>query len=137
MRRRANATAAPRSSSLIGDGVEFDAIFAASDVAAIGAMHALQQAGRGVPEMSRSSGFDDIPAASLASPPLTTVTQDAHGAAEALIETIDRSRSRPARPRIRSFRCRLTVREFERRRVEVTLARAASDLLSRVRDRTR
>ena len=36
-------------------------------------------------------GFDDIPAASLASPPLTTVTQDAHAAAEALIDTLIQS----------------------------------------------
>ncbi|HEY4071097.1 MAG TPA: LacI family DNA-binding transcriptional regulator [Sphingomicrobium sp.] len=75
---------------LIASGVEFDAIFAASDVAAIGAMHALQQAGRSVPETA-VVGFDDIPAASLASPPLTTVTQDARGAAEALIDTVIQS----------------------------------------------
>jgi DNA-binding LacI/PurR family transcriptional regulator len=66
---------------LISAGVGFDAIFAASDVAAIGAMHALQQAGRSVPEVA-VVGFDDIPAASLASPPLTTVTQDDAEAAD-------------------------------------------------------
>jgi DNA-binding LacI/PurR family transcriptional regulator len=68
-------------------GVEFDGIFAASDVAAIGAMHALQQAGRGVPEIA-VVGFDDIPAASLASPPLTTVAQDARQAAETLVDAL-------------------------------------------------
>jgi len=72
---------------LIEGGADFDAIFAASDVAAIGAMHALQQAGRGVPEVA-VVGFDDIPAASLASPPLTTVCQDARCAGEALIDTL-------------------------------------------------
>jgi DNA-binding LacI/PurR family transcriptional regulator len=72
---------------LIETGVDLDAIFAASDVAAIGAMHALQQAGRSVPEVA-VVGFDDIPAASLASPPLTTVCQDARRAAEALIDTL-------------------------------------------------
>src|SRR3954447_25326307 len=72
---------------LIARGVPFDAIFAASDVAAIGAMHALQQAGRGVPEVA-VVGFDDIPAACLASPPLTTVTQDARAAAEALVDAL-------------------------------------------------
>jgi DNA-binding LacI/PurR family transcriptional regulator len=72
---------------LIETGIDFDAIFAASDVAAIGAMHALQQAGRSVPEVA-VVGFDDIPAASLASPPLTTVCQDARRAAEALIDTL-------------------------------------------------
>lgn len=75
---------------LMQRGVDFDAIFAASDVAAIGAMHALQQSGRGVPETA-VVGFDDIPAASLASPPLTTVTQDSRRAAETLIDTLIRA----------------------------------------------
>jgi DNA-binding LacI/PurR family transcriptional regulator len=72
---------------LLARGVDFDAIFAASDIAAIGAMHALQQAGRSVPEVA-IVGFDDIPAACLASPPLTTVTQDARAAAEALVDAL-------------------------------------------------
>ncbi len=72
---------------LLERGAEFDAIFAASDVAAIGAMHALQQVGRGVPEIA-IVGFDDIPAASLSSPPLTTVTQDTRIIADALIDTL-------------------------------------------------
>lgn len=72
---------------LLRRNVAFDAIFAASDVAAIGAMHALQHAGRSIPETA-VVGFDDIPAASLASPPLTTITQSARQAAEALIETL-------------------------------------------------
>ncbi|HEY8591420.1 MAG TPA: LacI family DNA-binding transcriptional regulator [Sphingomicrobium sp.] len=72
---------------MLGRGADFDAIFAASDVAAIGALHALQHAGRSVPETS-VVGFDDIPAASLASPPLTTITQDVRAAAEALIDTV-------------------------------------------------
>jgi len=76
---------------LLERGVEFDAIFAASDVAAIGAMHALQQAGRAVPDEIAVVGFDDIPAASLASPPLTTVTQDARAAAEALVDALIRA----------------------------------------------
>jgi DNA-binding LacI/PurR family transcriptional regulator len=72
---------------LLDRGVNFDALFAASDVSAIGAMHALQSIGRAVPEVA-VVGFDDIPAASLSSPPLTTVTQDARQAAEALIDTL-------------------------------------------------
>jgi DNA-binding LacI/PurR family transcriptional regulator len=94
---------------LIADGVEFDAIFAASDVAAIGAMHALQQSGRSVPEIA-VVGFDDIPAADLASPPLTTVTQDAHGAAEALIDTLIQSIETGSADD-RALPVRLTVRQ--------------------------
>ena len=94
---------------LIGGGVEFDSIFAASDVAAIGAMHALQQAGRTIPETA-VVGFDDIPAASLASPPLTTVTQDAHQAAESLIDTLVQSIETGA-AEDQVLPVRLTVRE--------------------------
>ena len=95
---------------LLARGVEFDSIFAASDVAAIGAMHALQQAGRIVPQAVAIVGFDDIPAASLASPPLTTVTQDAHHAAEALVDALIESiETGSARDRV--LPVRLTVRE--------------------------
>jgi DNA-binding LacI/PurR family transcriptional regulator len=73
---------------LLDRGVEFDAIFAASDVAAIGAMHALQSLGRTIPDEVAIVGFDDIPAASLSTPRLTTVDQDARRAGEALIEAL-------------------------------------------------
>lgn len=66
--------------------VEFDAVFAASDVAAIGAMHALQKLGRHIPEEVAIVGFDDIPAANLSSPPLSTVRQDSRKAGETLVE---------------------------------------------------
>jgi DNA-binding LacI/PurR family transcriptional regulator len=89
--------------------VDFDAVFAASDVAAIGAMHALQHAGRSVPETA-VVGFDDIPAASLASPPLTTVTQDARQAAEALVDALIES-IETGFARNRVLPVRLTVRE--------------------------
>jgi DNA-binding LacI/PurR family transcriptional regulator len=73
---------------LLGCGVAFDAIFAASDLAAIGAMHALQKVGSAIPAEVAIVGFDDLPAASLSSPPLSTVTQDARGAGEALVEAL-------------------------------------------------
>ena len=94
---------------LISKCVDFDAIFAASDVAAIGAMHALQQVGRSVPETA-VVGFDDIPAASLASPPLTTVTQDSRRAAEALIDTLIQS-IETGSAQDQRLPVRLTVRE--------------------------
>lgn len=73
---------------LLRRGVDFDAIFAASDIAAIGAMRALQSAGRTIPRDVAIVGFDDIPAASLSTPRLTTVNQDARRAGEALIEAL-------------------------------------------------
>lgn len=73
---------------LIASGVPFDALFCASDLIAIGAMRALAAAGRRVPQEVAVVGFDDQPAASLASPPLTTVAQDARQAGEALVATL-------------------------------------------------
>jgi DNA-binding LacI/PurR family transcriptional regulator len=69
-------------------GVAFDAIFAASDSIAIGAMRALAAAGRRVPDDVAIVGFDDIPSASLTSPPLSTVAQDARHAGEVLVATL-------------------------------------------------
>ena len=74
--------------TLIGRGGQFDAIFAASDLIAIGAMRALAEAGRSVPGDVAVVGFDDIPAASLTTPPLTTVMQDIKGAGRTLVDIL-------------------------------------------------
>jgi DNA-binding LacI/PurR family transcriptional regulator len=73
---------------LIGRGIKFDAIFAASDLIAIGAMRALEESGIVVPRDVAVVGFDDLPAASLAHPPLTTVAQDYRRAGELLVDTL-------------------------------------------------
>jgi DNA-binding LacI/PurR family transcriptional regulator len=110
---------------LLARGVDFDSVFAASDVAAIGAMHALQHAGRDVPETA-VVGFDDIPAACLASPSLTTITQDAKQAAEALIDTlIDSIERSDARDRV--LPVRLTVR-IQHQRLNEALAQERQHL---------
>ncbi len=74
--------------ALIDRGVAFDAIFAASDLIAIGAMRALDERGVSVPGDVAVVGFDDIPAASLTHPPLTTVAQDYRLAGEVLVDTL-------------------------------------------------
>ena len=56
-----------------------DAVFAANDQMAIGALAAAGEAGIRVPEDVALIGFDDITAACYAQPPLTTVHQDMHG----------------------------------------------------------
>jgi DNA-binding LacI/PurR family transcriptional regulator len=66
----------------------FDAIFAATDLLAIGAMRALQDAGRRVPEEVSIVGFDDVPLASHVTPGLTTVQQNAQEAGEGLVKAI-------------------------------------------------
>ena len=73
---------------LITRGIAFDAIFAASDLIAIGAMRALEEAGLEVPRDVSVVGFDDIPAASLSHPPLTTIAQDYRKAGEMLVDTL-------------------------------------------------
>jgi len=52
------------------------AIFAANDEMAIGAIHALHESGRRVPEHVSVIGFDDIPVAAHVTPPLTTFRSD-------------------------------------------------------------
>ncbi len=54
---------------------ELTAIFASNDLMAIGAMQAIREAGQRVPEDVAVVGFDDIPAARLISPSLTTICQ--------------------------------------------------------------
>jgi DNA-binding LacI/PurR family transcriptional regulator len=52
-----------------------DAVFCASDLMAVGALHALKQAGRKVPDDVAVIGFDDLPLATFTQPTLTTVHQ--------------------------------------------------------------
>jgi len=66
----------------------FDAIVAASDLIAIGALHAVQEAGLDVPHDVSIVGYDDLPAASLVNPPLTTVAQDTWAAGEKLVDVL-------------------------------------------------
>jgi DNA-binding LacI/PurR family transcriptional regulator len=52
-----------------------DAVFAASDLMAAGALHALRRLGRRVPDDVAVIGFDGLPAAQQTDPQLTTVRQ--------------------------------------------------------------
>ncbi|MFM5886366.1 MAG: LacI family DNA-binding transcriptional regulator [Novosphingobium sp.] len=81
---------------LLARGTAFDAVFAASDLIAIGAMRALAAAGLRIPEDVAVVGFDNQPAASMTSPPLTTVMQDLKSAGELLVDTLlDQIEDRP------------------------------------------
>ena len=60
---------------LLALGHEVDAVFAASDAMAAGAMWALQVLGRRVPDDVAVIGFDDSPIASATQPPLSSVKQ--------------------------------------------------------------
>ena len=94
---------------LLARGEAFDAIVGASDLIALGAMRKLQEHGLGVPGDVAVVGFDDIPAAGLANPPLTTIAQNTRLAGEVLVETLlHRIREEPAEARM--LPARLVVR---------------------------
>lgn len=73
---------------LLDSGQAFDAIFAVTDLIAIGAMRALQDAGMHVPDDIGVVGFDDMPLAKYVTPGLTTVQQNAEMGGDGLVEGI-------------------------------------------------
>ena len=91
---------------------DIDAVFAASDLMALGALQGLRDRGRRVPDDVAVVGFDDLPAAACAEPPLTTVHQpvEAMGRrmAELLLHKLDNS---PAAQPSAVLRTRLIIRE--------------------------
>ena len=78
-----------------------DAVFVANDVMALGAMRALREAGKRVPQDVALIGFDDMPFAERTEPPLTTVRQPiqrtGYVATELLIEVLNARDSAPRR----------------------------------------
>jgi DNA-binding LacI/PurR family transcriptional regulator len=66
----------------------FDAIFAASDVLAIAAIHAVQSKGLRVPEDVAVVGYDNIGQAAMISPGLTTIDQNIKLGGEILVNTL-------------------------------------------------
>ncbi len=70
---------------LLAEERDIDAVFAASDMIAIGAINALTEAGCRVPADVAVVGFDDIPLAAHVRPALTTVRQNVAAGGEALV----------------------------------------------------
>ncbi|MXO84508.1 LacI family DNA-binding transcriptional regulator [Altererythrobacter aurantiacus] len=95
---------------LVESGCEFDAIFAASDLIAIGARQVLAEVGRRVPEDVALIGFDDIPAAAQSNPPLSTMMQDMKGAGDMLLDVLTEA-IEGGEPEGRQLPARLVVRE--------------------------
>ena len=99
---------------LLKRGEDFSAIFAFNDMSAIGAIHALMDAGRSVPEDVSVLGFDDIALASIHRPTLTTVRQPLHHmgvlAAEAVLATLNAPVESRAAPREITVAPELVVR---------------------------
>jgi DNA-binding LacI/PurR family transcriptional regulator len=61
---------------VLGEFPSTTALFVANDQMAMGALRALAEAGKRVPEDVSVVGFDDIPEAAFSQPPLTTIRQD-------------------------------------------------------------
>ena len=75
---------------LISREVEFDAVFAASDVIALSALRALQASGISVPDQVAVVGFDDLELAQHSHPRLTTIRQDLKRGAATVVEFLFR-----------------------------------------------
>jgi DNA-binding LacI/PurR family transcriptional regulator len=77
---------------LLENGESFTALFSFNDISAIGAIRALREAGRRIPEDVSVIGFDDIQSAAFQNPSLTTIRQPLRemgmSAAETLLKRI-------------------------------------------------
>jgi LacI family transcriptional regulator len=64
------------------------AVFVASDMMAFGAIRALMEAGRRIPEDVSVMGFDNVELASIVHPPLTTIHQPKYEIGQAAVEIL-------------------------------------------------
>jgi DNA-binding LacI/PurR family transcriptional regulator len=74
--------------SLLDRNPGIDAVFAASDQMAFGAMRALAASGRRIPDDVIVAGFDDIDDAAHSTPPLTTVHQPVERLGELMAQAL-------------------------------------------------
>ncbi len=85
---------------MLQQGIEFDALVAANDDMAVGAISALHEAGKRVPEDVVVSGFDDSLAAFTSEPPLTTAQLNTKALTEAtanlIVHAIERDMQLPS-----------------------------------------
>ncbi len=90
----------------------FTALVAGNDQMALGAIRALRQRGRRVPQDISITGFDNIPEAAYFDPPLTTVWQDFSMVGQRSVEMlIERIREPLGSPEQRVLYPRLLIRE--------------------------
>ncbi len=73
---------------MLAKGIEFDAIFGASDLVALGAIRGLIRHGLKVPEDISVVGYDDVLLARYSHPALTTISQDMAKAGRLLVSKL-------------------------------------------------
>jgi LacI family transcriptional regulator len=98
---------------LLKSGIPLTAVFAGNDVVAYGAMQAILQSGRRIPDDISLVGFDDDYMSRFLNPGLTTMVLPAAGHGSAAVETLmDRINGRaPDGPVSRILSAHITVRE--------------------------
>lgn len=96
---------------LLASAPPFTAVFAQSDLLALGAIAALRAHGLGVPKDVSIVGCDDIPVASVFDPPLTTIHQPMREVGELAARLIDdRPTGRRRSPRHHLLKAPLVAR---------------------------
>ena len=97
---------------LIASGVDFSAVLASNDESALGALQALKEAGRRIPQDVAIIGFDDRPESAIQTPALSSVQiplfKLGYQAVEMMLQHIDQQ---PDAPHIIHVPTRLITRE--------------------------
>ncbi|MBU9712276.1 EAL domain-containing protein [Evansella tamaricis] len=75
---------------MLARGIDFTAVFASTDLNAMGVIEKLKEIGYRVPEDIAIIGFDDLPPAATFNPPLTTVRQSLTDIAKASFDILHR-----------------------------------------------
>jgi LacI family transcriptional regulator len=83
---------------LLESGADFTAICAANDLQALGVLRAAGERGLRIPDDLSLTGYDDIPYAAFADPPLTTVRQPVGALAQRIVELLLRRLDDPGSP---------------------------------------
>lgn len=109
-------------------GLNFDALVAASDLIAIGAMGVLRERGHRVPQDVSVVGYDDVEPAAHSFPPLTTVRQPLDLGGVQLVECLAQTIAGEL-PRPRLLPTELVLRESTSPRGGLTQSRGDAPLL--------
>jgi LacI family transcriptional regulator len=120
---------------LLLDHPELDGLVVANNLMAIGALHALRDAGKRIPDDIAFVGIDDPPWADLVGPAMTTLAQPTHQMARSAFELlVDRITKLRTQSRFVIFHFELNVRESSgARRISTTGARSLDGAVKTLR----